>query len=130
MVAALRMAVFLIGITIPLVLGIVYVTYGSIATDNHWPLVFIVALGYESLALLLSGLVSLVRPAIALVILVVLLLATWVAAPITVGRAAPEITDCKRINSVVEARDYHLSLTDVGSVCSKYVRDRYPLKFG
>lgn len=105
--------------------GTVETVYGSIATEGKEQLTFIVTLGYEALILFLSGLVFLKRPVIALVVFIVLYLATWVAVPVTVGRIAPDMTDCERIHTTVQAKDYNVPLGQIGAVCHSYVADRY-----
>lgn len=105
--------------------GIVNLTYGSIATEGKEQLTFIVTLGYEALILFLSGLVFLKRPVIALVVFIVLYLATWVAVPVTVGHMAPAMTDCERIHATVQAKEYNVPLGQIGAVCHSYVADRY-----
>ena len=105
--------------------GIVNLTYGSIATEGKEQLTFIVTLGYEALILFLSGLVFLKRPVIALVVFIVLYLATWVAVPVTVGHMVPAMTDCERIHATVQAKDYDVPLGQIGAVCHSYVADRY-----
>lgn len=119
----------LLAVNILIIFGIVDFTYGTIATEGEGQLTFIVTLGYEAIILIMSGLVFLKRPMIALVVFIALCFATWVTVPITVGRIAPETTACDRINSVVEARDYRVSVPEVGYVCLQYVREHRPLEF-
>ena len=117
--------IVMLGLNILITSGIVNLTYGSIATEGKEQLTFIVTLGYEALILFLSGLVFLKRPVIALVVFIVLYLATWVAVPVTVGRIAPDMTDCERIHTTVQAKDYNVPLGQIGAVCHSYVADRY-----
>lgn len=65
--------IVMLGLNILITLGIVNLTYGSIATEGHEQLTFIVTLGYEALILFLSGLMFLKRPAIGFVVFIVLL---------------------------------------------------------
>ena len=117
--------IVMLGLNILITSGIVNLTYGAIATEGKEQLTFIVTLGYEALILLLSSLVLLKRPMIAFVVFIALYLATWVAVPVTVGRMAPDMTDCERIHSAVQAKDYNVPLGQIGAVCHSYVADRY-----
>lgn len=115
----------MLGLNILITLGLVNLTYGSITTEGKEQLTFIVTLGYEALILFLSGLMFLKRPAIGFVVFIVLYLATWVAVPVTVGRIAPDMADCERIHSAIQAKDYNVPLGQIGAVCHSYVADRY-----
>ena len=104
--------------------GIVDTIYGSPAAKEHWKLVGCIAIGSQSLALFVTGLVFMKRPVVAFIVFMVLSGVSFVAAPMVVKYEAPDIADCEHSASVKD-KNYYMRTMNAGFVCREYVSHYY-----
>ena len=109
------------------VCGTVETVYGSIAAKEFRQLIYMVVLGYQSLMLILSGLVFLKRPMIAFAVFTVLFCSSFMVVPVVVLQTAPEIANCEHTTSTVKNNEYYMKFGNVGFACREYASRYYGL---